>query len=204
MRFRLATLVLSFACLADASEKFVRLEHVPFMHVTDEQVFSCACPGAVEFCEEWHEKWRQDAAPEVRDQTVRECVIDFMLAIEEDARETAAGAMTIVDLQTQSFPAILEILRRDLADGRDLAQLFVIVDSTPTDEQAAVGSCTRQAIENAMNELSERFREAVTDLFTVPRNETSIPVLYISCEEWQTASLIIPSKLICSAPGGKS
>lgn len=69
---------------ADASEesRIVKLEHVPFMHVSDEQIFACACPGAVDFCKRWDKEWRQDAAPEVRNQTVRECVISMMLAIE--------------------------------------------------------------------------------------------------------------------------
>lgn len=67
---------------AEAVRRPVKLEHVPFMHLTDEQVFACACPGAVEFCKEWDKKWRQDAIPELRNQTVRECVIDFMRALE--------------------------------------------------------------------------------------------------------------------------
>lgn len=84
MSLRIAVLVLSLACLADASElpRFVKLEHVPFMHLTDEQVFACACPGAVHFCKRWDKEWRQGAAPEVKNQTVRECVIDFMRALE--------------------------------------------------------------------------------------------------------------------------
>jgi hypothetical protein len=70
--------------VADASEerRFVRLEHVPFMHVSDEQVFACACPGVVDFCKRWDKEWRHLAVPELRNQTVRECVIDGMLALE--------------------------------------------------------------------------------------------------------------------------
>lgn len=49
--------------------------------VSDAAFLSCACPGAVQFCTEWREKWAKDAAPEVRDQTVRECVADFMAAV---------------------------------------------------------------------------------------------------------------------------
>lgn len=47
----------------------------------DRAVFACACPGAVAFCQEWDVKWREQAAPEVRDQSVRDCVLDFMKAV---------------------------------------------------------------------------------------------------------------------------
>lgn len=50
--------------------------------VSDEALFACACPGAVAFCTEWKEKWSQDAPdPRIRNQSVRECVIDFMSAL---------------------------------------------------------------------------------------------------------------------------
>lgn len=45
---------------------------------SDEQVFSRACPEIVNFCKEWKEKWAQDADPEIRNQTIRECVVDMM------------------------------------------------------------------------------------------------------------------------------
>lgn len=46
---------------------------------SDEQVFARACPGAVRFCKEWKEKWAQNVEdPKIRNQTVRECVVDFM------------------------------------------------------------------------------------------------------------------------------
>lgn len=77
-------LTILLTSVADASEerRFVRLEHVPFMHVSDDQVLACACPSIVAFCKRWDKEWRQSAAPEFRNQTVRECVIDMMLAIE--------------------------------------------------------------------------------------------------------------------------
>lgn len=78
-------LVFATTGVADAAveHRAVRLEHVPFLRVSDEQIFSCACPGAVRFCKRWDKEWRQSAAPEFRNQTVRECVIDFMQALEE-------------------------------------------------------------------------------------------------------------------------
>jgi hypothetical protein len=84
LKLSVAACALLLSGIADASEErhFVRLEHVPFMHVSDEDVFRCACPGAVDFCKRWEREWRQDAAPELRNQTARECVIDMMLAIE--------------------------------------------------------------------------------------------------------------------------
>jgi hypothetical protein len=49
---------------------------------SDEALFACACPGAVSFCREWKEKWAKDVPdPKVRNQTVRECVIDFMSSV---------------------------------------------------------------------------------------------------------------------------
>lgn len=65
---------------------FVRSDPVPLVEkhmrgVRDEVLFACACPGAVSFCREWKEKWAWQAAPEVRNQTVRECVIDFMSSV---------------------------------------------------------------------------------------------------------------------------
>lgn len=74
-------LTISLTGTADAWKE-TRLEHVPFVHVSDEQVFACACPGVVAFCKRWDVEWRMDAVPELRHQTVRECVIDMMLAIE--------------------------------------------------------------------------------------------------------------------------
>lgn len=80
---RFLALALTTTGIADAADQHtVKIEHLPFIQLSDEEVFACACPGVVEFCKEWKEKWAKDAAPEVRDQSVRECVIDMTRAIE--------------------------------------------------------------------------------------------------------------------------
>lgn len=78
----LAALSISAGGDAAAASDVPRLEHLPVSEFSDRAILMCACPGAVEFCIEWKEKWAQDAPdPRIRNQSVRECVVDFMSAL---------------------------------------------------------------------------------------------------------------------------
>ena len=65
-----------------APDEPLLLRHMPLSAASDEAVIACACPGAVSFCTEWKEKWAKDVKdPKIRNQTVRECVVDFMSSV---------------------------------------------------------------------------------------------------------------------------
>lgn len=67
---------------AAASSDVPVLRRMPLSELSDKALFACSCPGAVSFCTEWKEKWAKDVKdPEIRNQTVRECVIDMMTSI---------------------------------------------------------------------------------------------------------------------------